>query len=277
MATEVHRITEVHEVHRIFLLPRASPYHSVSAHLTLLFAHTELYSRQAIRDARLISNPGCYATSIQALIAPLLPFLDGARPPTVFGVSGYSGAGTKAGQSGSTPGSQPVTVPKISAEDLAGGVRPYALTDHIHEREAARHLSRLAGSDVGVAFVPAVAPWFQGIISTLSAPLKQKMTAKQVREAYEAFYEGQQLVELGPNVPEVKVRALLPPSLLLYDPTHTHDPSLARSQDIALQHGIKIGGIQVHSGGERVVVVGGLDNLLKGAATQCIQVSLCLQ
>jgi hypothetical protein len=211
MATEVHRITEVHEVHRIFLLPRASPYHSVSAHLTLLFAHTELYSRQAIRDARLISNPGCYATSIQALIAPLLPFLDGARPPTVFGVSGYSGAGTKAGQSGSTPGSQPVTVPKISAEDLAGGVRPYALTDHIHEREAARHLSRLAGSDVGVAFVPAVAPWFQGIISTLSAPLKQKMTAKQVREAYEAFYEGQQLVELGPNVPEVKVRAPPPP------------------------------------------------------------------
>jgi hypothetical protein len=47
---------------------------------------------------------------------------------------------------------------------------------------------------------------------------------------------------------------------------------LCLQKDISLQHGIKIGGFQVHSSGKRVVVVGGLDNLLKGAATQCIQV-----
>lgn len=39
------------------------------------------------------------------------------------------------------------------------------------------------------------------------------------------------------------------------------------------KHGWRMGGVQIHSGGKRVVVVGVLDNLLKGAATQCMQVS----
>lgn len=42
-------------------------------------------------------------------------------------------------------------------------------------------------------------------------------------------------------------------------------------RDVAGRHGWRVGGVQVHSGGDRVVVVGALDNLLKGAATQCLQ------
>lgn len=226
-------------------------YHThAPTHPSIQLPDTELYSRKAIRSARLISNPGCYATNTQALVAPLLPYLDVHNPPTVFGVSGYSGAGTKTGQ---TQDGSPVTVPKISAEDLAGGIRPYALTDHIHEREASRHLSRLRQShfpedDEGglkVAFTPTVAPWFQGIISIMSAPLNKKLTAKDVKKIYEEFYAGNDLVQLQPQVPEIK--------------------------DIQLKHGIKIGGWQVHSDGKRVVVVGTIDNLLKGAATQCLQ------
>lgn len=218
--------------------------------LTSSSSAVELYSRKAIRDAQLISNPGCYATNTQALIAPLLPYLDLANPPTVFGISGYSGAGTKAAPGGSTGTGGSKTVPKVSPEDLQGGVRPYSLTDHIHEREASRHLSALLGGAedaLKVAFVPSVAPWFQGIISTVSAPLKQKLTSKDVRNLFLEFYDQDKLVEIGMQVPEVK--------------------------DISLKHGIKIGGFQVHSDGKRVVVVAGLDNLLKGAATQCLQVS----
>lgn len=175
----------------------------------------ELYSRQAIQKAKLISNPGCYATSIQALIAPLVHFLDPQASPTVFGISGYSGAGTKAAPSGSnSTGSSGGTVPKITPEDLGGGVRPYSLTDHIHEREASRQLQQLFSSppsqDFKVAFIPAVAPWFQGIISTLSAPLSQSMSAKNVREAFEEFYkENGGLVEIGSKVPEIGVSPYL--------------------------------------------------------------------
>ena len=192
-----------------------------------------------------MSNPGCYATNMQMLIAPMLPYVDPACPPTVVGISGYSGAGTKSGGR-PAPGQQPVTLPKIAPEDLHGGLRPYALTDHIHEREARFHLSRLAGVDVNVAFTPIVAPWFQGIIATASIPLKTSLTAKNVRELFEEKYAGEPLVQIQSGVPEIR--------------------------DIALQHGFKAGGFQVHSSGDRVVIVGVIDNLLKGAATQCLQV-----
>ena len=93
-------------------------------------------------------------------------------------------------------------------ESLRGGVRPYALTDHIHEREAGFHLSGLRTQkdltgDFSLAFVPAVAPWFQGIISTLSAPLKEEMRASDVRALYEEMYKDEKLVKIVSGVPEV--------------------------------------------------------------------------
>lgn len=102
----------------------------------------ELVDRAKIAQARRISNPGCYATAAQIGIAPLLEYLGGL--PTVFGVSGYSGAGTKPS-------------PKNDVALLTDNIIPYSLTDHIHEREISRQL------DTEVAFVPHVAVWFQGI------------------------------------------------------------------------------------------------------------------
>jgi N-acetyl-gamma-glutamyl-phosphate reductase/acetylglutamate kinase len=102
----------------------------------------ELVDRAKIAHSRRISNPGCYATAAQIGIAPLLAYLGGL--PTVFGVSGYSGAGTKPS-------------PKNDVAFLTDNIIPYSLTDHIHEREISRHL----GTEV--AFVPHVAVWFQGI------------------------------------------------------------------------------------------------------------------
>ena len=102
----------------------------------------ELVDRSKIARATRISNPGCYATAAQIGIAPLLKFLGGQ--PTVFGVSGYSGAGTKPS-------------PKNNVQNLTNNLIPYSLTDHIHEREISVQL----GTEV--AFVPHVAVWFQGI------------------------------------------------------------------------------------------------------------------
>lgn len=198
-----------------------------------LFPFLELYSPPT-PSTPLISNPGCFATNTQLLLAPLLPHLSLTESPTVFGISGYSGAGTKAG-----------SVPKVSAESLSGGVKPYSLTDHIHEREAGFRLggftlnkSPMFQSTVlnasraipfAVNFIPSVAPWFQGIISTVSAPLEKSMRASEVKALYDEMYEGKKLIQVGSAVPEIK--------------------------DIAGKHGVKIGGIQVHSSGKRVVVV----------------------
>lgn len=102
----------------------------------------ELVARSDIAKATRISNPGCYATAAQLGIAPLVPHLGGE--PTVFGVSGYSGAGTKPS-------------PKNDVDNLTNNIIPYSLTDHIHEREITAQLG------VNVAFIPHVAVWFQGI------------------------------------------------------------------------------------------------------------------
>lgn len=184
----------------------------------------ELVTRSDIAKATRISNPGCYATAAQLGIAPLVPFLSGS--PTVFGVSGYSGAGTKPS-------------PKNNVENLTNNIIPYSLTDHIHEREISTHLG------VEVAFIPHVAVWFQGIHHTINLPLNQTMTSRDIRNLYQDRYAGEKLVKIIGEPPLVKA--------------------------ISGKHSVEIGGFAVHSSGKRVVVCATIDNLLKGAATQCLQ------
>jgi N-acetyl-gamma-glutamyl-phosphate reductase/acetylglutamate kinase len=107
----------------------------------------ETVDRAKLSDAKRIANPGCYATAAQLGIAPLLEFIGGQ--PTVFGVSGYSGAGTKPS-------------PKNDVKNLENNLIPYSLTDHVHEKEISRQL----GTEV--AFIPHVAVWFQGISVSLA-------------------------------------------------------------------------------------------------------------
>ena len=82
-------------------------------------------TRAAYRGQQRISNPGCYATAMQLAIAPLKDDL--AAPPTCFGVSGYSGAGT-------TPSD------KNDPDKLRDNLMPYALVGHVHEREVSQRL-----------------------------------------------------------------------------------------------------------------------------------------
>ncbi|KAI9887906.1 MAG: Protein arg-6, mitochondrial [Watsoniomyces obsoletus] len=184
----------------------------------------ELVSRSDIAKATRISNPGCYATAAQLAIAPLVDHL--AAEPTVFGVSGYSGAGTKPSM-------------KNNVENLTNNLIPYSLTDHIHEREISQQLG------VSVAFVPHVAVWFQGIHHTISIPLRKEMSSRDIRTLYQDRYAGEKLVKITGEAPSVKA--------------------------ISGKHGVEIGGFAVHSSGKRVVICATIDNLLKGAATQCLQ------
>jgi N-acetyl-gamma-glutamyl-phosphate reductase len=171
-----------------------------------------------------ISNPGCYATAMQLAIAPLKADL--AAPPTCFGVSGYSGAGT-------TPSD------KNDPEKLRDNLMPYALVDHMHEREVTRQLG------VPVEFMPHVAPHFRGITMTVNLWLQQATKVDAIKARYLDFYANEPLVRIVDEAPWVSA--------------------------IAGQHHVEIGGFTVAPGGKRVVVVATIDNLLKGAATQAMQ------
>ena len=190
----------------------------------------ELTDRSLIQKAKKISNPGCYATGSQLSIAPLNDLVAGL--PVVFGVSGYSGAGTKPS-------------PKNDVENLNNNLIPYALTDHIHEREISKRLGQQ------VAFIPHVGQWFQGISLTVSIPLKNKennqYTSESIAQIYKDFYKNEPLIKVLNVGQEVTVK------------------------NIGGYHGVVIGGFKVNAAGDRVVVTTMIDNLLKGAATQCLQ------
>ena len=171
-----------------------------------------------------ISNPGCYATAMQLAIAPLLSQLAG--PPTCFGVSGWSGAGT-------TPSD------KNNPELLRDNLMPYALTNHVHEREVSTQLG------VPVEFMPHVAPHFRGITMTVNLWLQQPRSREEIVALYAQRYANEPLVEIVDEAPWVS--------------------------RIAGKHGVQIGGFTMAPGNKRVVVVATIDNLLKGAATQALQ------
>lgn len=181
-------------------------------------------TRDKWRGQRRISNPGCYATAMQLSIVPLQDLL--AAPPVCFGVSGYSGAGT-------TPSD------KNDPEKLRDNLMPYALTGHMHEKEASRHLG------VPVEFMPHVAPHFRGLTVTTNLYLARKMAREDVIARFRHAYEGEPLVTVLDEAPWVS--------------------------RVANRHHAEIGGFAVSADGKRVVVVATLDNLLKGAATQAMQ------
>ena len=181
-------------------------------------------TRDRYEGQRRISNPGCYATAMQLAIWPMLEYLAG--PPQCFGVSGYSGAGT-------TPSD------RNNPELLRDNLMPYALADHLHEREVSTRLG------VPVEFMPHVAPHFRGITLTANLWLAEPVKVDWVRARYEQRYAGEPLVDVLEQAPWVS--------------------------HIAGRHGVEIGGFTVAPGGKRLVVVATLDNLLKGAATQALQ------
>lgn len=181
-------------------------------------------TRKHYRGQKRISNPGCYATAMQLAIAPLRDFLSG--PPQCFGVSGFSGAGTSPSD-------------KNDPEKLRDNLIPYALTDHVHEREAGEKLGWT------VQFMPHVAPHFRGLSITANLHLREPMTLHDVRQRYLDFYAGEPLIGIQDDAPWVSA--------------------------IAGKPGALVGGFTMGEVGRRVVLVSVLDNLLKGAATQALQ------
>lgn len=181
-------------------------------------------TRARWQGERRISNPGCYATAIELGVAPLKEML--AAPPACFGVSGYSGAGT-------TPSH------RNNPEMLRDNLMPYALTGHVHEREAGFHLG------VPIEFMPHVAPHFRGLTVTINLYLSRAMKRDDVLACFREAYAGERLVRVVDEPPWVS--------------------------RIAGLHHAEIGGFAVAADGRRVVIVAVLDNLLKGAATQALQ------
>lgn len=188
-------------------------------------------NREAIRNARVLANPGCYPTSVQLGFMPLLKA--GVVDPSSLiadAKSGVSGAGRKA------------EVHTLFAES-SDSFRAYGVSGHRHQPEIVQGLSRMTSSPVGLTFVPHLLPLIRGIHATLYARLTKEVDLQQL---YEDTYANEAFVDVMPagSLPETRsVKGANNCRLAVYRP----------------------------QGGDTVVVLSVIDNLVKGAAGQAVQ------
>ncbi len=148
-----------------------------------IYTIPELHAER-LHNARRIANPGCYATAMQLVLAPVLHLT--ATTPHCFGVSGYSGAGSKPS-------------PRNDTSLLDAGITPYALAGHLHEKEASAHLYR------PVRFAPSVAPFFRGIVLTALFDVPDGTTVEQLTDFYNTAYTDSPCIDcIGPEMPRVQ-------------------------------------------------------------------------
>jgi len=185
-----------------------------------------------IPTAKVIANPGCYATTVILGLAPLLKagLADKEKGIIADSKSGVSGAGKE-------PTSRTHFV------SVADNLSAYGVFTHRHVGEIAEQL-QLATSEI--TFTPHLLPIPRGILSTIYVYLKHKMLGAEIESCYREFYKGKRFVRVfqTPELPEIQFSL------------NTNYCDL---------------GFCLASDGQRLVIVSCEDNLIKGAAGQAVQ------
>jgi N-acetyl-gamma-glutamyl-phosphate reductase len=196
-----------------------------------VYGSPELHGPE-IATARLVANPGCYATSIILALAPILRanLADLATGIVCDAKSGVSGAGKSLTLSNSF----------MSAAD---NLSAYAVFGHRHTGEL---LEQLNLTSAQIQFTPHLLPIPRGILSTIYVRLNQPSTIESMQACFDDFYA---------NAPLVRIH---------------RSPSLPQIQHVVRTSFCDIG-FQLSPDCTRLVLVSCLDNLLKGAASQAVQ------
>lgn len=199
-------------------------------------------SREEIRAARFVSNPGCYATGAIALLRPLTDagLLPHDLGVSVQGFSGYSGGGRALVDAHEGRGEHP----------MAGPFKSYALgLTHKHQPEMARH----GGLAYAPLFTPHVGGWRQGMLVQIPLHLGPLgVTAAELHAALTAHYAGERFVRVMPFERGQPTDPILDPQAL----NGTNDLELF---------------VYASSGDEHALLVSRLDNLGKGASGAAVQ------
>ncbi len=208
-------------------------HHATPAVEAAVYGLTEL-NAAAIRKARLVSNPGCYATAVILALAPLLRagWVDVSAGIVCDAKSGASGAGRALSD-------------KLHFPEVNENCRAYSLFTHRHVPEM---LQALQLEEKDFTFTPHLLPINRGILSTVYVRLAARRSLDEVVALFRDFYAQAPLVRVygDGTLPEIQAVA------------HTHYADLGFAVDTA-------------AGATRLIVVSALDNLGKGAAGQAIQ------
>ncbi len=191
------------------------------------------FHRDAIAHARLVANPGCYATSI--LLATLPLFEAGLIDDDRFIVdakSGLSGAGRKADTA-------------LLLTEMADNLRAYKVNTHQHMPEVLQEIATVSRRTGKMTFVPQVIPASRGLMSTVY--VRTRASADAIAQAYTRRYTAS-------SAPFVRIRT----------------DALPQLKDVVQTNYCDIGWVH-DPAQESLIVMSAIDNLTKGAAGQAVQ------
>lgn len=192
-------------------------------------------NREAIRRARFVASPGCFATTIELALLPLARagILEGVVH--VQGITGSSGSGVAP----SAGTHHPVR---------AGNLRTYKPLEHQHVPEIGEALAAAGARDLALRFVPVSAPLIRGILATAFVELPEEWTQERLGALYREAYRGEPFVRVpARRLPEVA----------------------AVSGSNYAEVGVVAG--PPRAGRRTVTLFGATDNLVKGGAGQAIE------
>ncbi|MFM7810428.1 MAG: N-acetyl-gamma-glutamyl-phosphate reductase [Acinetobacter junii] len=202
-----------------------------------VYGLTEL-NREKIKNARVIGNPGCYPTTVQLGLAPLLKndtTLINTQNIIIDAKSGVSGAGRKA------------SLGMIYSEN-ADNFKAYGVAGHRHHPEIVEALENISGQKGQfnqILFVPHLVPMIRGMLSTIYVDLTAQGQKLDIQALYEDFYKNERFVDVMPANSSPETRSVRG----------------ANELRIALYH------LQEN----KLIILVAQDNLVKGAAGQAIQ------
>jgi N-acetyl-gamma-glutamyl-phosphate reductase len=188
-------------------------------------------NREQIRSARLVANPGCYPTAVQLGFMPLLK--SGLLETSSLIADAKSGV-SGAGRKAET---------HIMFAEASDNFKAYGVSGHRHLPEIRQGLSMMSGVSVGLTFVPHLTPIIRGIHATLYGRIKSEADFQGL---FERAYADEPFVDVLPEKSHPETRSV-------------------RSANICR--------IAVHrpQGGDTLVILSVIDNLVKGAAGQAVQ------
>ena len=191
-------------------------------------------NREAVKRARLIANPGCYPTCSFLSIYPMVKEgLIDLSTIIIDAKSGTSGAGRGA------------KVDNLFCE-VNENMKAYGVASHRHTPEIEEHLSYAAGSPVTISFTPHLVPMNRGILVTAYASLTENVSDDEVRAVYEKYYRDEYFVRV--------LNENMVPQTRFVEGSNFVDVN-----------------VKVDPRTRRVIMMGAMDNLVKGAAGQAVQ------
>ena len=191
-------------------------------------------NREDIKKARLVANPGCYTTCSILSLYPLVK--EGLIDPSTIIID------AKSGTSGAGRGAK---VDNLFCE-VNENMKAYGVATHRHTPEIEEQLGYAAGQEIVLNFTPHLVPMNRGILVTAYASLKEKVSYETVKAAYDKYYEKEKFVR-------VLEKDVCP---------QTNWVEGSNYVDVNFKIDERTG---------RVIVMGALDNLVKGAAGQAVQ------